>query len=462
MKNYLPFFALALFFTLPSAANSCSCALQTPAEAFNDAKSVFIGKPLSGSAKRTLREDDGSITRTISGKVSFSVDEDFKGGLGKTSVVRMEDGPDGSCGFSVEVGVTYLVYTYEDKELPGIIYTGMCSRTAPFDDFRVREDIAFLRSLPVKGKGGTIKGQVGLNIGLWSRNGLEGLWKIPVNLKGPSGKVTATYTNDTGQFSVTGLPEGVYSASVEVPPPYYAFTSAQEVFLSDRGTATISLEVRYDNHIIGRITDKDGVSYDHADLRLSATGVSMDGGSTGTDGSFAINGVPPGKYLVFIKLRPDLSEWRTGNYYYPGTYDISKAEKITIGVNETLRDIRFTLPEEIRIRRIEGKVVWPDGSPAADAEVVLSCPAAVIKSLTTLPPPQPIKSDKDGNFSVEAFAGVSYSIIVSAPSRSHDPKSKPFGREIISANIKPVKVEKDISGLRFVLDRNEYVGNCSK
>jgi hypothetical protein len=95
--------------------------------------------------------------------------------------------------------------------------------------------------------------------------------------------------------------------------------------------------------------------------------------STNDDGSFIFRSIPNGTYYLGVRMtgsaEPIFPYPRT---FYPGTLDLIKAKTITIQEGQILENYDFKLPKKLSIRKIEGKVFFPDGKPAVNASITLN------------------------------------------------------------------------------------------
>lgn len=128
----------------------------------------------------------------------------------------------------------------------------------------------------------------------------------------------------------------------------------------------------------------------------------------GEDGVFSFFGVPPGEYLIYLEMQ-GTDYKKNKNYYYPGTFVQAEATPIKVELGGKVEDLLFTLPKEYKVRTLAGQVVWEDGKPAAEVEVMLLCPQSVKangRAIEFTPPS--VKTDEQGRFELEGFTGEVY------------------------------------------------------
>ena len=106
-----------LHFNVPPAT-ACSCVALTPAQAFERADTVFVGKVVSFKVRSGLLGQSSVDPASA----QFAVEEVWKGPRQETLTIRTVRS-EGSCGFNFRDGLTYLVYARDGQ-------TGLCDRTA--------------------------------------------------------------------------------------------------------------------------------------------------------------------------------------------------------------------------------------------------------------------------------------------------------------------------------------------
>lgn len=136
-KMFLLLFVIGSLFVInTSFVNACSCILQTPQEAFEQASAVFIGKVINIDFSDEMFNISGDLKN-----VTFEVLEIWKGPNNETIVITtgMNEGIS-SCTYPFENNEIYLVYAYEEENK---LVTNICSRTKLLSD--AKEDIEYLR-----------------------------------------------------------------------------------------------------------------------------------------------------------------------------------------------------------------------------------------------------------------------------------------------------------------------------
>src|SRR5688500_3043793 len=341
---------LALFLLSPLSALACSCLFRDPPEAFNEAEAVFIGKMLGGTEKFSVKTSEGVHVEREAGQVRFEISEVFKSKIKAHSevVLKVDSMRGTSCGdYGLERGETYVVYAYADKQNPGKLYTGVCTRTAIADPQHAKEDLDYLRNLPVPGSGGNLRGRIWFDNKKVMGGGADPLAGVEMVVRGPDGKEVIATTDHEGKFEIVRLKAGKYRVTPKVPADYFLEEAFEEVDVADRGTAQVLFEAYFNGRISGRALDINGRGYNSLTLQLQSVGATDEkhifGESDGKNGAFSFAGVPPGEYLMYMDLQrngPDDAK----RYYFPGTFNKEDATKIKVDLGREITGLTFNLP----------------------------------------------------------------------------------------------------------------------
>ena len=141
----------------------------------------------------------------------------------------------------------------------------------------------------------------------------------------------------------------------------------------------ISFTVREPGGIRGVLLDERGVPLEgevvHAIAAVNAgtsQHVPVERVRTGADGRFEFTPLPRGQYVLVLNLddRPESTEFDR-RAYHPGTRVPGEAAIVTVDGPTIVDAGTFRVPADPVERTITGAVVWSDGVPAADAELVL-------------------------------------------------------------------------------------------
>ena len=443
------FFLLAALFCLmsiPSAVYACSCATGDPPDAFNGARMVFIGRMLGGTEKISIEDRSGKPRTIEAGDVRFTMEEVFKGTQVKEITVSIASMNGTSCGpYGLRRGVRYLVYAYAyagEGERKGL-HTGVCTRTAAVNDDYLKKDLEFLRNLPRFGVGGNLRGRIWTDLKGGGATPLSGVRVIIIS---PTRRpIIVAFTDKNGEFNLSQVKPGKYRVQPEFPPNYTSKNLFADVNVDDRGTAVVGFEAYIDGAVTGRVIDQEGNSFNQVFLKMVDGAKTLYGHSTYEGGRFRVEGAPPGEYLLYIDMQAKDYD-KNKPYYYPGTYERDKATVIRVGMAEKVQGLEFPLPPGVLVRTIEGEVVWKDGTPAANVDVMLLCPrSSTPNGLTVEFGPTSTMTDAQGRFRLDAITGETYWVEVRATKRgkTEDEQVPMFStpRKIsVSENIKDIKL----------------------
>jgi hypothetical protein len=448
MKHLSTLVLVAGFALLVSASTvrACSCVPERPVcEAFGSVSAVFVGKVVGSAQQKTELGADGTIATFDVGKIYFAVEEAFSGVQGQKSVTIHSGTGGGDCGYWFVRGERYLVYAYGNPK--DGLGTGICTRTRPVA--HAVEDLEFLRRLPVKGTGVSIRGTVG-EVGEPDEQNrgrkVKPLRGITVTITDKDGKQTELVTDENGSYEIAGLKPGEYEIRAALPEYYYKDDySIRKVKVYDRGCARQDFAAFPNGRISGRIIDANGNPVKTAKIVLikSDTEEPLSMGDEiasdyvrNEEGRFKLDRIPPGEYLLGLNITfsPDAEEPYPSTYY-PGVRDRAQATRIKVGMGEKVTEYTLRLPPPARERKIEGVVMWPDGSPAIGAEVHLTDqnhPGWIANGT--------VKTNTAGLFSLTGYEGISYWVLAS----TYEPKQ---------THAEPPKISSDgpVSGLKLVL-----------
>jgi hypothetical protein len=104
----------------------------------------------------------------------------------------------------------------------------------------------------------------------------------------------------------------------------------------------------------------------------TSQGIPVERVRTGAGGRFEFTPLPRGQYVLVLNLedRTEPTEFDR-RVYYPGTRVSGEARAVTVDGPTIVDAGTFRVPLDPVERTITGVVVWSDGVPAADAELVL-------------------------------------------------------------------------------------------
>lgn len=442
-------------FLTPSTSFACSCATGEPAYEFNRARMVFIGRMRGGTEKWVEKDKAGKSHSLEAGDVLFAVEEVFKGKEANEVTIGISSNKGTSCGpYGLKRGERYLVYAYASEQDEKQLYTGVCTRTTAVSSKYAKVDLDFLRNLPPAGVGGNLKGRIWAD--LKAGGGATPMRDVRVKIISSDEQVITAFTDGEGEFLVKQLKPGKYRVEPDFPLNYMSENKSAEVNVDDRGTASVGFEVYIDGRVAGRALDSEGNTFNSIFLHLVEGERDVYGHSTGEDGGFDVKGVPPGQYLLHINL--ENAKYEAKPYYYPGTFEREKAEKIRVGLGEQIEGLEFRLPPSFLVRTIEGEVVWSDGTPAANVDVMLICAKSNEQTgfkITTFP--ETVKTDDKGQFRLEILTSETYWL----EARGVKEKKKGEGIPMHSPGVK-ISASENVKNLKLSISREGFAGDCGK
>ena len=410
---------------------------------------------LGGTEKLSLKDQTGKPYVIEAGQVRFAVEETFKGSGALEVTIRVESRIGDSCGpYGLRRGERYVVYAYTD-ETKKVLSTGACTRTRVTSSEYAKEDLDFLKNLPPPGVGGNLRGLIYTDV----KDTDTPLPDVMVRISNTDGQVITAFTNKKGRFEVKQLKPGKYKVEPEFPANYTSEKKSLELDIDDRGTADATFVAFMDGKVSGKVFDREGKSFNHISLEMIGKGKQLSGYSTGEDGAFEVEGVPPGEYFLYLEMQG------SGNskapYYYPGTFDYRKAVPIRVGLGEKVEGLEFRLPRSSIVRTFEGEVVWKDGTPAAGVEVLLLCPRSFTPNrLTVESGSVRTQTNDQGRFRIEGFTGESY--LITARGRKQGTEEG----ELIQMHSpeRKISVGESVNEMKLTLSNNGYYGKgaCPK
>ena len=356
-----------LFVVAPRVAHACSCMASGPAcQAFWKTDAVFDATVLAITPSGEQYGNGPAGPLYAEHLVRLQVKQAWKGVQpGELDVVTR--GTDAACGYDFKLGARYLVFAH--RHPAGRLSVSRCSATKPFDG--AGEDADFLASLSSPAAGGRVLGSV---------KSLERLFDmgpsreraVETRLRLSGGGHERSILSTGGRFEFTALDPGSYRLELQVPEGHSTSVQARYVEIPNaRACAREDYWVSPAGRIIGRAVGPDGraliglnVEATAADASphpihgLSTTSVQTDG-----DGNFEIRELPPGKYVVGVNLQDLPSKYNPyARTLYPS--DGSDPHVLTLSLGQT-RDLgTWRMPSPLPVVRVEGVVLWQDGTPA--------------------------------------------------------------------------------------------------
>jgi len=347
--------------------------------------------------------------------VEFEVMEVFNGEVG--AKFTLTSGMN-SCNPDFAVGEEYLVFAYGE---PGAWSTSGCGGTS--HALGAKAKLEYLRSRATAPETGRIYGRL-------QRHELDRSAGRFLTRPVAGSTVLIEYgeeewkalTDADGNYSLDGLEPGAYvvsaalegwSVELQRPTGWAPLPDGSiPVTVRSKGCANVDFVAREpQGTITGRLVDASGqpLAGVNVDLLSLEQSVLNKWQQTGGDGRFVFREVHSGQYLVGVNIdRPPTADARMGSRYassyYPGVADIERASEIHVHPGERIQLFDHTLPAELPLRTIRGRVVRADGGSAVGASVTLDLPGFVSNAGW-----QSV-DEEDGEFTLEGLDALAYEV----------------------------------------------------
>jgi carboxypeptidase family protein len=430
---------VAFLYSQRSLACGCEKA-GAPCKAFGEASVVFIGTVKGVTEGVRKQKPDGEVDFTPR-LFTFSVEESFSGTPTKKTEVATGLGTD-DCGYPFMNGASYLVYAYRDEK-DNRLYTSSCTRTKRMAN--ASEDLQYLRGLASGPRTVTISGKVQRHLSY-----AENYVQADIAMEGALLSVEASdqtkdvRTDASGNFEVTGLKPGSLKLKLHLPDELTAYRPERVLKFENGGCGSEVFFVGDNGRVSGRVVDAEGNPVSGIGVVvLPLTGwASSWYAKTDQEGRYTAQSIPSGQYIVGVNVRglprsidsaelpkeipcPNCliivenlrADERASAYprmFYPGAFQIEKAERLILSPGQELRDIDFRLPPRPAQSIVKGRVLRADGTPVAGAQV--SYRDVTYENLITLA--YAVRTNAQGEFSFKAYRGGHY--IVDAEYSSYD------------------------------------------
>ena len=405
-------------------AEACTCSSRSaacgpPAE-FWRASAVFVGDV---SAVERVKGQSYQTER----RVQVRVLERFRGALPAepAEVAVFTDAPS-RCGYPFKAGQRYLIYAVRQDD--GRLTVSSCSRTTPLD--RAGVDLTYARrALTGDVPPGRIVGEV--------RQATEdpARWKPIANLSVAmvrSGARISAVTDAKGRYTIEAPAVGTYTLDLSLPANQYTLQAAQSVVLHDpRACVEANIDILFNGLVTGRVVDSAGrgvagLTVSYASSRSSSwivqSPVRM---LTRDDGTFEIDRLPPGGFVMAIELP-------AGDGVEEPLAPAAIEKRGTLGPGQRLTLDPLVLPSVTRIAKLAGTVHAPDGSPAPNARVFLKNPGEPGHILGA-----PATTDSLGRFVLAVLEGESYQVFAERQSAA-SPSSAEFSDPVtVKVSVEP-------------------------
>lgn len=426
-KNRLPLLSAVsavLLFWPAADALACSCAGKpTVLEAYERADFIVVTRVLSvekASPEETAPDGRISDGRTYVDGVKSTrmvVERVFKGNLkaGDEMIFAQGGGADCVWTFSEQsVGQQFLFYLSPPGKGRKVWIGFGCGRSNGLK--YAGDDLLYLNKLDkVRGKtrlSGTVvfEGGEGLSGGRSLRVVGE---KKTYHLK----------TDAQGVYEIYDLPAGEYVVEPETPAGWKVYGFREEspagagrgarqtparipVVVEDKRHTALDIEFEIDNAIRGKVFDPEGRPLKGVCVtaaRAEAKEIKGDFDCTEEDGSFVIDELPPGNYVLVANDENKITSsepFRT--LYYPNVFEREKAGVVTIRAGDHLENFDIFVPVLEETVTVEGVFLYSDGKPVVDERVEFKAE----KTEANVEGDAQATTDANGRFKIKILKGM--------------------------------------------------------
>ena len=373
-------------------AVACTCFRMAPCEAYWQSDVVFVGTVTSQTNRKFRIETVNGKKVTIIGDdttATLTVDETFRGSLGKTVTIATE----GSCDLiNWERDEKFLVYARRDGDR--LLASG-CSRSGPLED--ADDDVAYARSQPEKAALGFVQGIVSRPADSNVLDATTPVVDALVKVRGLPKAVTKT--NARGAFKIL-LPPGDHQLDI-IAPGLRVEGGPPAVKIVARGAcAIVEPQLVATGIARGRLVDHEGkpVAKISVVARNAAKKWHRDA-TTDADGRFELVDIPPTMQFVLSVAAPADGGPRTERpiptRFYPAEPTEATAKVISLPATGVADGLDFAVAAPLRVIESTGTLRHRGGALGN------SYVTATVGVSTTR-----VDVDKRGRFKVKHFPGT--------------------------------------------------------
>jgi len=406
---------LVLSQALAAEAHACSCVEYgtPPCAAYWRADAVF-----TGVVTDFRKPSDASQTSLPTALLHFIVEDRFRNINAPEVEVETLHGT--SCDMEFKKGERWLVYAYRNSAT-GRLAISPCTRTTRVPG--AAEDLSYIRGLSRGAPEQSVSGR----LAYFKYTPLAGM---RVEVVGGGGRSLETTTDPEGNFAVRLPRGGAYTVRAFVPYSADAMSHTAPVRADPTDERTVleypvevpagqcvynEIEVyKVDLHataeVSGRVSDESGQpvtrGYVHLVDAAPKPGAEPESrsASIGEDGSFRFEGVAVGSFLLVINPddeAPGESDAPHPRTFYPGAAEREQASPLVITEGLKLEGINFRVRGPLGKRVVNGRVLKPDGKPAAEASVSLYNGDKYIRM---------VRADHRGRFTLDVYGDFDYRV----------------------------------------------------
>jgi hypothetical protein len=353
---------------------------ESPRHAVFTARVIFVGRSIEALTRAAGLRSLGAYDRRVGDWAIGVVQERFWGAPSHwPHLVLMTN-------FIYWKGETYFIDGSREnglitRILPIVEARISCSRSRPAQDAIV--DLRVLRQAPPAG-GARLIGYVREPKVF---TGVFGPPSVPnfaadakIDVTGPAGTKTIT-TDPAGIYQVDGLPPGDYTLLLAAPDKQVAGVwdhegSPAKVHLDSNRSVEYNFDLFWNGRIEGHVKDDSGKPARIWVMLLSGDGRNLPGNvrfflKTDPDGSYQINKIPPGRYIVMVNPDGPYDEGPYNVQYYRSALHAEEAQRLELSAGQQIRGIDFTVPH-LAERMVQVRVTWPNGSGTAGASICVA------------------------------------------------------------------------------------------
>jgi hypothetical protein len=137
-----------------------------------------------------------------------------------------------------------------------------------------------------------------------------------------------------------------------------------------------NFDLFWNGRIEGHVKDDSGKPARIWVMLLSDDGRNLPGNvrfflKTDPDGSYQINKIPPGRYIVMVNPDGPYDEGPYNVQYYRSALHAEEAQRLELSAGQQIRGIDFTVPH-LAERMVQVRVTWQNGSGAAGASICVA------------------------------------------------------------------------------------------
>lgn len=446
------FSCLLLLFATVLRVEACSCMEYgvPPCEEYRRASAVFVGKVralVNNEIAETLRP----------GFVTFDVDQIFKGNPGPSVDIGYEFNT--SCSsHDFKVGDRWLVYAYPDREGKAL-QIPPCTGSHKYDE---ASDVArFLQDLKQGKTGEYVSGRIpdvtAADISVASqketlRGALDsdGSFRLKVPAAGKYRmKITLpfaaaiSYHNPDLVLKMLEQSETrsvfEYEAEVEKGLCRWNQLDFHQIDLLATGAVTGRLLDAERRPVSGFV-----VNLAKWNIGEGETLEKLETAYPAEDGRFSFATLREGKYVVLINPRDFPSHSVPyPKIFLPGVPRFSDAFVIDVQQGKEANVIDFVLPEKLRTRTVELRLVWPDGRPVLfrNPRQQDHPPGVSLYKLDGgyIDHPEAKRTPRKGTYTLDLYEGFSY-IIGAFGGETNDKFGTGFAKVTVNKFLKPVTI----------------------